>query len=79
MQALLVSLTPMFLGGCFSGYVLPQLSFQVYMMCIFSNLVEYCMEIFMDDFSVFGSPFDDCLTNLEKVFQRCMDKQWTLN
>ena len=36
-------------------------------------------EIFMDDFSVFGSSFDNCLTNLEKVLNRCREKILTLN
>jgi hypothetical protein len=29
------------------------------------------MEVFMDDFSVYGKSFDDCLENLDKVLQRC--------
>ena len=42
-------------------------TFQRYMMSIFSNLVEEVMEIFMDDFSFYGSSFEDCLRNLETV------------
>jgi len=49
------------------------------MICIFSDLVEQWMEIFMDDFSVFGSYFDDCLSNLRKVLERCREKNLTLN
>ena len=41
--------------------------FQRCMMSIFSNLVEEVMEIFMDDFSVHGSSFEDCLKNLKTV------------
>jgi len=37
------------------------------------------MKIFMDDFSVFGSFFDDCLFNLRKVLGRCTKKNLTLN
>jgi len=37
------------------------------------------MEIFMDDFSVFGSSFDDCLSNLRKVLERCREKNLALN
>jgi len=48
-------------------------------MKIFSDLVEQCMEIFMDDFFVFGSSFDDCLSNLRKVLERCREKSLTLN
>ena len=37
------------------------------MMAIFYDMVEKCIEVFMDDFSVFGSSFDCCLSNLERV------------
>jgi len=29
------------------------------------------MQNFMDGFSVFGSSFDDCLSNLKMVLKRC--------
>ena len=48
-------------------------------MSIFSDLVEEVMEIFMDDFSVYGSIFEDCLKNIETVLQRCQDKNLALN
>ena len=37
------------------------------MMAIFSNMVERSIEIFMDEFSVAGASFDDCLVNLELI------------
>ena len=37
------------------------------------------MKIFIDDFSVFGSSFDNSLTNLEKVLKKCREKNLTLN
>ena len=40
-------------------------------MAIFADMVEKCIEVFMDDFSVFGASFGNCLANLEKVLQRC--------
>ena len=43
-------------------------------MSIFSNFVEEVMEIFMDDFSVYGSSFELCMKNLETILQRCQDK-----
>ena len=49
------------------------------MMAIFSDMVEDIMEIFMDDFSVFGTSFDHCLHNLALVLQRCEDKNLVLN
>ncbi|XP_022894115.1 uncharacterized protein LOC111408604 [Olea europaea var. sylvestris] len=39
-------------------------TFQRCMMAIFSDMVEKFIEIFMDDFSVFGSSFDECLKHL---------------
>ena len=42
-------------------------TFQRCMMSIFSDLVEETIEIFMDNFSVYGSSFENCLENLETV------------
>ena len=36
-------------------------------MSMFSDFVEEHMEIFMDDFTVYGSNFEHCLNNLETV------------
>jgi hypothetical protein len=44
-------------------------SFQRCMMAIFSDLIENVMEVFMDDFSVYGKTFEDCLANLDKVLR----------
>jgi hypothetical protein len=33
----------------------------------------------MDDFSIYGKSFDDCLKNLDKVLQRCKEKHLVLN
>ena len=46
-------------------------TFQRCMMAIFSDMVEDIIEIFMDDFSVFGDYFTMCLENLAKVLKRC--------
>ena len=48
-------------------------------MSMFSDLVKEAMEIFMDDFSVYGSSFEHCLKNLETILQRCQDKNLGLN
>ena len=42
-------------------------TFQRCMMSMFFNLVEEAMEIFMDNFLVYGSSFDHCLKNLETL------------
>jgi len=54
-------------------------SFQRCMVSIFSDMMEKIMEVFMDDFSVNGETFDDCLENLDKVLQRCEEKHLVLN
>jgi hypothetical protein len=54
-------------------------SFQRCMMSIFSDMIEEIMEVFMDDFSVCGTTFDDCLENLDKVLQRCEENHLVLN
>ena len=54
-------------------------TFQRCMISMFSDLVEEAMEIFMDDFSVYGSSFENCLENLETVLQRCQDKNLAFN
>ena len=36
-------------------------TFQRCMLAIFANLVEDIMEVYMDDFSVYGDSFDHCL------------------
>ena len=54
-------------------------TFQRCMMAIFSEYIEEIMEVFMDDFSVYGSSFDDCLSNLSLVLKRCEDTNLVLN
>jgi hypothetical protein len=54
-------------------------TFQRCMMAIFSDLIEECMEVFMDDFSVYGDSFDHCLHNLKLVLNRCEKTNLVLN
>ncbi|GJY97738.1 reverse transcriptase domain-containing protein [Tanacetum coccineum] len=49
------------------------------MLAIFHDMVEKTMEVFMDDFSVFGNSFENCLSRLEKMLQRCEDTNLCLN
>ena len=42
-------------------------------------MVENFIEVFMDDFSIFGSSFDNFLANLSLVLQRCVDTNLVLN
>ncbi|XP_074301382.1 uncharacterized protein LOC141632767 [Silene latifolia] len=54
-------------------------TFQCCMMAIFFDYIESIMEVFMDDFSVYGNNFDVCLRNLSKVLQRCEETNLFLN
>ena len=54
-------------------------TFQWCMISIFSDMVEQILEIFMDNFSVFGSSFEECLHCLTLVLVRCKEKNLMLN
>ncbi|GJU19454.1 reverse transcriptase domain-containing protein [Tanacetum coccineum] len=54
-------------------------TFQRCMMAIFHDMIEKTMEVFMDDFSVFGDSFASCLSNLDKMLKRCEDTNLVLN
>ncbi|GJT37002.1 reverse transcriptase domain-containing protein [Tanacetum coccineum] len=49
------------------------------MMAIFHDMIEKKMEVFMDDFSVFGNLFENCLSRVDKMLQRCEDTNLCLN
>ncbi|KAG7578919.1 Reverse transcriptase domain [Arabidopsis thaliana x Arabidopsis arenosa] len=54
-------------------------TFQRCMTSIFSDLIEEMVEVFMDDFSVYGSSFSSCLLNLCRVLARCEETNLVLN
>ncbi|CAN6560289.1 unnamed protein product [Malus baccata var. baccata] len=54
-------------------------TFQQCMVSIFSDYLEKIIEIFMDDFSVFGNSFDHCLINLTLILKRCVETNLVLN
>nr|GEX13114.1 reverse transcriptase domain-containing protein [Tanacetum cinerariifolium] len=54
-------------------------TFQMCMIPIFHKMIEKNMEVFMDDFSVFGNSFQSCLSYLEKMLKRCEDTNLYLN
>nr|GEZ26907.1 DNA-directed DNA polymerase [Tanacetum cinerariifolium] len=54
-------------------------TFQRCMLAIFHDLVEKTMEVFMDDFSVFGNSFENYFSHLDKMLQRCKDTNLSLN
>ncbi|KAK1614414.1 hypothetical protein QYE76_019931 [Lolium multiflorum] len=56
--------------------LIPQRIVVGYRMCIDFRKVN---KVFMDDFSVYGNSFDNCLRNLDKVLQRCEETNLVLN
>ncbi|KAK1697479.1 hypothetical protein QYE76_014176 [Lolium multiflorum] len=56
--------------------LIPQRVVVGYRMCIDFRKVN---KVFMDDFSVYGNSFDNCLRNLDKVLQRCEETNLVLN
>nr|GFA21557.1 transposon Ty3-I Gag-Pol polyprotein [Tanacetum cinerariifolium] len=42
-------------------------------------MIEKTMEVFMDDFSVFGNSFQTCLSHLDTMLKRCEDTNLHLN
>ncbi|RDY03440.1 Retrovirus-related Pol polyprotein, partial [Mucuna pruriens] len=54
-------------------------TFQHCMTSIFSDLLQDCMEVFMDDFMMYTDSFDAYLENLSKVLTRCIDTNLVLN
>jgi len=54
-------------------------TFQRCMLSIFSDFIEKWIEMFMDDFTMYGSSFDACLDSLDKVLNRCIQSNLVLN
>ncbi|GKC93906.1 reverse transcriptase domain-containing protein [Tanacetum coccineum] len=54
-------------------------TFQWCMLAIFHDMIEEPVKVFMADFSVFRNSFDHCLSNLDKILQRCKDAHLVLN
>eukprot|EP00253_Pinus_taeda_P035492 PITA_35492 len=53
--------------------------FQREILGIFSDLVDYSVEIYMDDFTPYGDSFVEGLKNLEKVLERCIQARVSLS
>nr|GEZ98865.1 reverse transcriptase domain-containing protein [Tanacetum cinerariifolium] len=54
-------------------------TFQRCMMAIFNDMIKKTMEVFMDDFSIFGDSFSSFLSYLDKMLKRCEDTNLVLN
>ncbi|RVW83934.1 Gag-Pol polyprotein [Vitis vinifera] len=49
-------------------------TFQRCMLSIFSDMVERIMEVFMDDITIYGGTFEECLVNLEAVLKDALKR-----
>jgi hypothetical protein len=54
-------------------------SFQRCIMAVFSEFIEEIVEVFMDDCSIYGKTFVDCLENLDKVLTSCAEVDLVLD
>ena len=54
-------------------------TFQRCIVSIFFDFLKDCMEVFTDDFIVYGSSFDACLASLARVLNRCIETNLVLN
>nr|GEW62325.1 reverse transcriptase domain-containing protein [Tanacetum cinerariifolium] len=54
-------------------------TFQRCMLAIFHDMIKESIEVFMNDFSVFGNSFETCLINLDKMLWRYKDAHFVLN
>jgi len=71
--------------GTYSYRVLPfglcnsPATFQRALLGIFSDLIHDCVEVYMDDFTVYGNSLKEALENLEKVLIRCKEANLSLS
>ena len=54
-------------------------TFQRCMMAIFSDSLGDSLEVFMDDFSIFGNDFESCLAHTTKILEVCVRKRQVLS
>ncbi|CAM8965668.1 unnamed protein product [Rhodiola kirilowii] len=54
-------------------------TFQRVVTSIFYDMIGTVIEVFMDDFTVYGDTFDACLGNLSRVLERCASMNLVLN
>ena len=54
-------------------------TFQRCMMAIFSDFLGDSLEVFMDEFNIFGNDFERCLAHLTKILEVCVRKRLVLS
>ncbi|GJR46008.1 hypothetical protein Tco_1314111 [Tanacetum coccineum] len=70
---------PSFLPVIISSQLSKKTKINSCLLAIFHDMIKESVEVFMDNFSVFGSSFDHCLNNLDKMLQLCKDAHLVLN
>ena len=71
--------------GTFTYHILPfglcnaPATFQRAVLSIFAELFHDSVEIYMDDFTPYGSNFQEALTNLGKVLTKCIEMNLSLS
>jgi hypothetical protein len=54
-------------------------TFQRVVLGVFADLIHDCVEVYMDDFTVYGNTFEEALSNLEEVLIRCQESNLALS
>ncbi|GJU77314.1 reverse transcriptase domain-containing protein [Tanacetum coccineum] len=60
----------------------PNFEYRVFEGCTMAmshDMIEETIQVFMDDFSIFGDSFSLCLSHLDKMLKRCEDTNLVLN
>nr|GFA86753.1 reverse transcriptase domain-containing protein [Tanacetum cinerariifolium] len=73
-----VPMERLLIAACLLGYATLQAHFKG-VDGNFHDMIKKTMEVFMDDFSVFGNSFQSCLSYLDQMFKRCEDTNLCLN
>ena len=61
------------------GYIHQPITFRNQWVYVFNDLMYKCCEVYIDDMLIFGTDDENFLSNVRKVFQRCREKNVTLN
>jgi hypothetical protein len=64
---------------CLLDYVTLLRHFRELSLVFFADLIHDCVEVYMDDFTVYGNTFEEALSNLEKVLIRCQESNLSLS
>jgi hypothetical protein len=54
-------------------------TFQQAVLGIFADIIHDCLEVYMDDFTVYGNTYQEDLDNLQKVLIRCQEMNLSLS